>query len=195
MNRADDDEAQILLAVQSTLRGEPSAFSIVVHSYTDGLYRLARNYGRSAEDADEDVQEIFLRAYQSLSGFDISRRFRPWLYQIAVNHLKSARRKRVRRLSRAKVVVVDQQDLDAGTAGTYPDPEQEVLDALADEEVRRALDSLPGSLRDAFVLRQMQGMPGPEAARALGIPEPTLRTHLRRARAAIARFVSERGWV
>jgi RNA polymerase sigma-70 factor (ECF subfamily) len=159
------------------------------------MYGLARNFGSSTDDAADDVQEIFFRVYQSLAGFDISRRFEPWLYQIALNHLRSVRRKRTRRLSRAEIVSTDQQVLDETIRGSAPGPEEEMLQAMADEDVRKALDSLPQQWREVFVLRQMQDLSGPETSRALGIPEATVRTYLHRARKSILKFVAERGWI
>jgi RNA polymerase sigma-70 factor (ECF subfamily) len=194
MDRRDTAEAETLYAVQQTLQGDASAFALVVSTYSRAMFSLARNYGRSTEDAEDDVQEIFLTAYRSLAKFDLSRRFSPWLFQIAVNHLRSARRKNVRRILRAEVVSTDQQALDEIAVDRTQRPEHEAIERIANEDVARALRSLPPKQRDAFVLRQMQGLSGSEAARILEIPEETLRTHLFRARKAIRKFVSDRGW-
>lgn len=194
MEAADSDEAITLLAIQRTLGGDSSAFSTVVNQYTGALYSLVRSYGKSAEDAEEDVQEIFLRAYRSLSSFDLSRRFKPWLFQIALNHLRSVRRLRLRRQSHAEFVEMDGQTIEEITPDQSSPPDHTVIERLADRDVARALDTLPKNWRDVFILRQMQGLSGKEAAQILGLPEETLRTYLFRARKALQKYLIKRGW-
>jgi RNA polymerase sigma-70 factor (ECF subfamily) len=194
MDSHDAHEAAVLLAIQKTLAGDSEAFRSVVEHHSRGLYSLARHYGRTAEDAEEDVQEIFLKAYQALARFDLSRRFTPWLFQIGVNHLRSARRRRVRRLTRAEVVNTDHQVLDEVVTDDSQAPEHEAIERVADEDVLRALDTLPRKWRDAFVLRQMENLSGQEAAQVLGVPEETVRTHLYRARQALQEHLKKRGW-
>lgn len=194
MEAADSDEAITLLAIQRTLSGDSSAFATVVNQHTGALYSLVRSYGKSAEDAEEDVQEIFLRAYRSLSSFDLSRRFKPWLFQIAVNHLRSVRRLRMRRQRHAEFVEMDGQALEEIAPDQSSPPDHAAIEQLADRDVARALDTLPRNWRDVFVLRQMQGLSGKEAAQVLGLPEETLRTYLFRARKALQKYLIKRGW-
>ena len=194
MESTDEEQASILLAVQRTLRGDAHAFSVIVQDYSGPLYSLARNCGRSLEDAEEDVQEIFLKVYRALSRFDLSRQFKPWVFQIAMNHLKSARRRRLRRLSRVEMVNTDHQVLEEVASDNSQPPDHLALERMADEDVMRALDSLPRTWRDAFVLRQMQGLSGKEAAQILEAPEETVRTHLFRARQELQKLMRSRGW-
>ena len=93
---ARPDDAEDLLAVQRALSGEPRAFETVVRRYSRSLYSLALRMLEDPHDAEEAVQEIFFLAFRKLGGFQIHRRFHPWLYTIALNHLRSALRKRRR---------------------------------------------------------------------------------------------------
>ncbi|HUV06467.1 MAG TPA: sigma-70 family RNA polymerase sigma factor, partial [Spirochaetia bacterium] len=101
------DDAQVLKAVQDTLRGDTSAFETIVKKYSSVVYSLAYRMLGNGEDAEEAVQEIFLRLYRSLSRFQLNRQFRPWLYSIAANYLRSLLRKKRRRYAFGSVAFND----------------------------------------------------------------------------------------
>jgi RNA polymerase sigma-70 factor (ECF subfamily) len=178
------EEAGDLLAVQETVRGNRNAFAGIVERYTPLLYSLAfRMLGRG-EEAEEAVQEIFLRAFRALPGFRLDRRFYPWLYTIALNYLRSgARRQRRRRglrlvrLGKEVDAVADRGELPALAM------EREDGERLAQE----ALAGLPPLYREVFLLRQVEGLSVRDAAEALGVPEGTVKVRLHRARQELAR--------
>jgi RNA polymerase sigma-70 factor (ECF subfamily) len=182
------EEASDLLAIQETLRGNRNAFAQIVERYTPLLYSLAfRMLGRG-EEAQEAVQEIFLRAYRALPRFRLERRFHPWLYTIALNYLRTGARRRHRRrglrlvrLAEELDTVADRGELPAAAA------EREDGERLAQE----ALAGLPPLYREVFLLREVEGLGVRDAAEALGVPEGTVKVRLHRARKELVRRLAE----
>ena len=185
------EEASDLLAVQETLRGNRNAFGEIVERYTPLLYSLAfRMLGRG-EEAEEAVQEIFLRAFRALSRFRLDRRFHPWLYTIALNYLRSSERRQRRRrglrlvrLGEELEAVVDRGELPEAAL------ERDDGERLAQE----ALAGLPALYREVFLLREVEGLSVRDAAEALGVPEGTVKVRLHRARKELARRLAGMGW-
>jgi len=178
------EEANDLLAVQETLRGNRNAFTAIVERYTPLLYSLAfRMLGRG-EDAEEAVQEILLRVFRTLPRFRLDRRFHPWLYTIALNYLRTGARRQRRR--RGLRLVRLGEELDAvADCGEHPAAalEREDGERLAQE----ALAGLPPLYREVFLLREVEGLSVRDAADALGVPEGTVKVRLHRARQELAR--------
>ncbi len=178
------EEAGDLLAIQETLQGDRNAFAGIVERYTPLLYSLAfRTLGRG-EEAQEAVQEIFLRAFHALPRFRLDRRFHPWLYTIALNYLRSVARRQRRR--RGLRLVRLGEELEAvADPGQHPGLalEREAGERLAQE----ALAGLPLLYREVFLLREVEGLSVHDAAETLGVPEGTVKVRLHRARQELAR--------
>lgn len=184
-------------AVRETLNGNKGAFSVLVERYTPVLFRLALRMGGGpdgAAEAEEAVQEIFLRAYRNLHRFNIRYRFYTWLYSIALNYLRSARRKR--RLAGLFTHLSYNDDVRTpdGTAGSggYPSPEENAVKTEGERLARKALDRLNPREREVFVLRVLEELPVAETAAVLGIPEGTVKVRLHRAKRELAGIM--KGW-
>jgi RNA polymerase sigma-70 factor (ECF subfamily) len=136
------------------------------------------------EEAEEAVQEIFLRAFRALPRFRLDRRFHPWLYTIALNYLRTGARRQRRR--RGLRLVRLGEELEAvADPGDHPAlvMEREAGERLAQE----ALSGLPPLYREVFLLREVEGLSVHDAAEALGVPEGTVKVRLHRARRELAR--------
>lgn len=187
-----DDRADLgaLERIQTT---DPDAFSEIVRRYSPMLYSLAfRFLGADRDSAQEAVQEIFLKAYRSLASFDMEKRFFPWLYTIALNHLRSLKRARDSRPGR--------RDVSLDTAGVSetrdeaPRPDELSIAREGERLAQRALDSLPPRLREVFLLRHVEGLSSRDVGEVLGIPEATVRTWLFRARERMREMLLDSGW-
>ena len=84
----DDSERDELAAVSEVLRGNAQAFRLIVREYQDSVLRICRSYLKDPEEAEDAVQDIFLKVFKSLGTFKLEKRFRPWFYTITFNHLK-----------------------------------------------------------------------------------------------------------
>ena len=169
-------------AVCAARSGDEAAFAILVRRHTRVIYTLALRTLGMELDAEDAVQEIFLKAYRGLDRFDSDRRFFPWLYSIAVNHLRSIRRRPAFR-NRSETLPLSEELLPA------PDtlePEQQAMAAATRDLVTIALGRLRPIQRRVFLLRQTQGLSTAETSELLNLPENTIKTHLRRAREKVA---------
>ena len=127
--------------------GDAVAFRLLVERYYARALRFAGNMGLGAEDAEEAVQDAFVRAHGALGRFDLSAPFEPWLFRILANCCRTAHgRGRWWRRQRADV------PLELTAARDTTD------DADWSEEIRRALDTLPREQREAFLLRHVEGL-------------------------------------
>jgi RNA polymerase sigma-70 factor (ECF subfamily) len=190
----ENKDAEDLWAVHTTLNGNPRAFEAIVDRYTPLLYSLAYRLLGPGGEVEDAVQEIFEKVLRNLSRFRISQRFFPWLYTIALNHLRSLERRRKRR-SRLKILVRDPGRVLETVATVEGDPATGSELREGEQLAQQALDSLRAEYREVFVLRQIQGFSVRETAEALKIPEGTVKTYLHRARKEMIDFLAESGWV
>jgi RNA polymerase sigma-70 factor (ECF subfamily) len=165
--RIDPDERALVSAAQS---GDRDAFGGLVRLHQKRMYAVARAIVLVHEDAEDAVQEAFVRAFQALDRFNPDQAFGAWLNRIVANAaLDIARRRKVRTTD----------ELRDSVAGTFRDPGE------ADELRRRlgdALRELPDRMRSVIVLHDVQGFAHAEIGQMLGIPEGTARSDLHHAR-------------
>lgn len=173
------DEDLVLL--DRTLAGDHKTFEELVHRHEQRVYRVALGIMDNHEDAEEAMQQTFLRIYQHLGSFQRSSKFTTWMTRIAINEALQIRRRR------RPTVSLDEQISDEGVMPRelrdwHDDPGKLYDKQQIREIVERAIQSLPAIYREAFVLRDVQGLTSEEAAAALGIGVSALKTRLLRAR-------------
>jgi RNA polymerase sigma-70 factor (ECF subfamily) len=175
------DEAALVAQAQT---GGVEAFTELVNRYERNIYRLARHITQSPEDAEDVLQETFLKAYEHLADFQGNSKFYTWLVRIAVNQSLMKLRKRK---SDAVVSLDDPYDTGEETlvreiAVWEPNPEQ----TYSQEEMRtileKAVDSLPPTFRAVFALRDIEELSTEETAAALDLSIPAVKSRLLRAR-------------
>ena len=179
-------------AVREVRAGNADAFSSIVSRYTGRVFALAVRAVGNRDDAEEATQEIFLRAFRAIHSYRQNRRFFPWLYTIALNYLRSLHRKSGLTGGDSALPLTEDVLPDAG-GGPHTQPERHVIVSEASQFVRDAIDALPRGYRDVFVLRQMRGLSTADVGGLLGLPENTVKTHLRRARARLQHYMAEAG--
>jgi RNA polymerase sigma-70 factor, ECF subfamily len=150
-------------AVERVRRGDDEAFRLLVDRHSRGIYRAAYRITGNAADADDVVQETFLRAYRAIDRFDARATFTTWLHRIAINcslDLIDARKRRDGRVD-------DSEDL-AAIASSAAAPDRVVHGIEMQRAVAMAMERLSGNERTAFVLRHFEGMPLEEIGKVLG---------------------------
>ena len=161
------DERSLVIAAK---QGDREAFGGLVRLHQKRAYAVARAIVAVHEDAEDVVQEAFIRAYQAFDRFDVNQTFGAWLARIVAHAaLDVARRRKVRTT----------EELHETFADTFRDPGE------SDELRRRlnaALQTLPGRMRSVLVLHDVEGFAHAEIGRMLGIPEGTARSDLHHAR-------------
>ncbi|HEY3267548.1 MAG TPA: sigma-70 family RNA polymerase sigma factor [Armatimonadota bacterium] len=159
------------------------------------LYRFALGMTHHRDDAEDLTQDAVVQAYRAFGSFRNGTNFKAWLFRICVNLYVDSYRSR-RRIPAMMPLLDSDVDEDPEHA-RIASPEEEMMEAVMDEELERALSALPETFRAVVLLCDMEGMAYEETAAALSIPIGTVRSRLFRARnqlrAALSEFGRERG--
>ena len=170
--------------VERARSGDTAAFTELVEKYERKIYRLAKHITQNDEDAEDVLQETFLKAYSHLGSFEGQSKFYTWIVRIAVNEALMKLRKR----KSDKTVSLDEpQDTGEETVAREiavwdEDPEQKYSQEELREILDNAVNSLKPSFRTVFVLRDIEELSTEETADALGISVPAVKSRLLRAR-------------
>lgn len=159
--------------------------------YAPKIYALARRFGFDADEAEDGVQEVFVKVQRRIATFRGEAALSTWLYQVAVNALRDHRR-RQQRLSRPLPFLNPGAGEDEGEPAEqrFPaaglTPADEAARAERKQIVRAALDSLPARFREVLVLRELEGWSYRDIARVLELPQGTVESRIFRARERLA---------
>jgi RNA polymerase sigma-70 factor (ECF subfamily) len=173
-----------LFSIEALREGDRAEFARMVDAYYGIVYRLAFRMLNNPQDAEDILQETFLKAYRHLKNFDGRSKISTWLYRIATNEaLMFLRRKQ------PHLVSIDEPlETEAGEAEPLHIvdwcciPEDELLSAEARGNLDNAVAKLPYSLRIVFILREIEGLSTKETADVLDLSETAVKTRLSRAR-------------
>lgn len=171
--------------VKRVLEGDTASFELIMRRYNRRLYRIARGILRSETDAEDTVQDAYIRAYENLERFLGTGTLAAWLAKITVNEaLGRLRRTGIARCSISLDAAEEREEANfmAGLTHSGPSPEQ----SAARGEVRRlmesAIDALPDAYRTVFILCGVEEMSVAETADCLGVEPATVKTRYHRAR-------------
>jgi len=163
-------ETELVLQAQT---GDETAFSLIVSTYSHRIYRAAYSFMKNMDDSADIVQEVFIRAYRNINGFDSNRPLYPWLYRIVKNLCINAKNKK-----NSKEVSLPDYDLPAG----YDGPETVLLKDQEAANLRKCLLRLPDNYREILVLKHFQECSYAEIADILAVPIGTVMSRLYNAR-------------
>lgn len=163
---------------ERTREGDAGAFRELVAATTDRIYRLAHHLMRDRDEAEDVVQETFIRAWQRRGDLRDPAAVMPWLSRIARNAARDRLRWWRRRPEKARTEVEP--------AGAATPADHALIGAERAAEVRRALDVLSEKHRVILLLREVEDMSYEQIAELLGVPVGTVESRLHRARAALA---------
>ena len=176
-------------------------FEAEVMPMLPSMYTAALRLTRNPTDAEDLVQETFLRAYRGFAGFEPGTNLRAWLYRILMNTFINAYRKKQREPQTISDDEVEDWYLYSKMVegGAEPSAEANVIDAIPDEDVQEALQSLPEQFRTAVLLADVEGFSYKEIAEIMDVPIGTVMSRLHRGRKALEKrlwnVVRERGLV
>ena len=173
-----------LALVQAAKRGDVSAFEQLVKRYDRNIFRIAQHITQNREDAEDVVQDAFLKAYENLEQFQGNSKFYTWLVRIAVNEslMKLRRRRSDRTVSLDEDIETEEDTMPREVADWSPNPEQLYKQGELKDILRRTIQGLPASFRTVFVLRDVEGLSTEETAEALDLSIPAVKSRLLRAR-------------
>ena len=170
--------------VHAAKAGDVSAFESLVKKYDRNVFRIANHITHNREDAEDVVQDAFLKAYENLEQFQGQSKFYTWLVRIAVNEalMKLRKRRPERTVSLDEDVKTDDDSLPREVADWSPNPEQQYSQAELKDILTRTIQGLPQGFRTVFVLRDVEGLSTEETAEALDLSIPAVKSRLLRAR-------------
>ncbi len=173
-----------LALVQAAKAGDVGAFEDLVRRYDRNVFRIAQHITQNREDAEDVVQEAFLKAYGNLAQFQGQSKFYTWLVRIVVNEalMKLRRRRPERMVSLDEDVKTEDDSVPREVADWAPNPEQLYTQVELHDILSRTIQGLPPSFRTVFVLRDVESLSTEETAEALGLSIPAVKSRLLRAR-------------
>jgi RNA polymerase sigma-70 factor (ECF subfamily) len=173
--------------------GSYEAFEELVNRYENKIYRLGVNITGSPEDAEDVLQEAFLKAFQHLAEFREDSRFYTWLVRIAVNEglMKLRKRRGDRSVPLEDEIGEDGEPIPRELADWKPNPEQIYAQAEIENILRDAAQKLPATYRTVFLLRDVEDLSTAETASILNLTEGTVKARLFRARLMLREELSK----
>jgi RNA polymerase sigma-70 factor, ECF subfamily len=185
------------VAVQRTLAGERDAYRILVEQHSQHVFRLAYRMTGNQHDAEEVVQEAFLRAYQKLGQFAARANFGTWVYRIAVNYaidrMRQKKKEEARKVEPASGEQGTENDPVSLVQDAAPTPERLTQSLELRKQLEIALAALSDSERTAFVMRHWEGCAIEEIAAVLksnsGAAKNTVFRAVQKLRLALQPFV------
>ncbi len=184
-----DDESALVAAAKA---GDISAFETLVGRYERKIFRLTQNITQNREDAEDAMQEAFLKAYEHLQAFEGNSRFYTWLVRIAVNQALMKLRKR-----RPNVVSLD-EEVDTGedmvpreVEDWGPSPADRYAQTELSEILTKVIGDLDPPFRIVFQLRDIEELSTEETAEALGLSVPAVKSRLLRARLKLRQTLNQ----
>jgi RNA polymerase sigma-70 factor (ECF subfamily) len=177
-------------------------FEATAMPFVDSLYGTAYRMTRNAADAEDLVQETYLKAYKYYDKFEEGTNFKAWLFKILKNTFINGYRRRQQQPRAADFVALEEsleRQRSENGPGQSRSPEEELLASVLDEDVQRALDALPPDYRMAVLLADLEDFSYKEVAGILEIPIGTVMSRLYRGRraleAAMLSYAREHGYL
>jgi RNA polymerase sigma-70 factor (ECF subfamily) len=180
-------DAEVIARV---LAGESALYEIIMRRYNERLYRVARAILRDDGEAEDVMQDAYVRAYKSLAQFEGRSAFATWLTRIAVNEALQRRKQRLRTESIDVRNGVEDHIMELAALGDSPEQNygrQEITGIL-----EQAIAALPEQYRVVYMLREVEEMSTEETAESLELSEENVRIRLHRARGLLKKYLVEK---
>lgn len=181
----DDSNEQSSL-INRLKKGDSDAFAEMVDRYSTGVYRIAYRFTSDQQDAEDVLQETFIKAFKALPEFEGRSSLSTWLYRIAVNEaLMLLRKRNPKQVSLEQSTSVeddDETETNLNLADWCCLPEDVLLSSESRNFLDAAVKKLPETLRSVFILRDIEGLSIHDTAETLGLSETNVKTRLLRAR-------------
>ena len=162
-------EASEFALVERAQAGDHEAYGALVERHSRAVFRLAYRITGQEQDAEDVVQDAFLRAYRQIGRFEARSSFGTWLYRIAVNCAHDLLRARPRLATRSRLEHDDYEEQDVADVSAGSNPERVLASREIDRRVRAGLDTLSDLERAAFILRHFEGRSIAEISQSLGL--------------------------
>jgi len=178
--------------VQKCLRGDGPAWEELVHRHTRRVFGLCYRFTGNSHEAEDLSQEVFLKVYRSLASYrSAAGGFPTWLTSVTrnllVDHYRRTKRDRQTDSIEDEMPKLEEKHSSSST------PFKSVVDAELSDQIQRALARLSPDLREAVILRDLQGLEYGEIQEVLSVPEGTVKSRINRGRIELARILEQMG--
>jgi RNA polymerase sigma-70 factor (ECF subfamily) len=172
--------------------GDKDAFGVLVERHESKIYGLCLKMLGNPEDAEDTLQEVFIKAFQALPGFREEARFSTWLYRIAHNAcLMRIRKKKLETVSLDRPLDVEEGQVQREVTDWSTDPRAGVMSQELSSVLTRHINELSPDNRIVFVLRDIHGLSTDDTANVLGLSVPAVKSRLHRARLYLRERLSD----
>ena len=161
--------------IQQAINGDKEAFSVLMDTYYDIIFRIAFKWCGNKEDAEDIAQESCIKIAQSLSGFKMESKFSSWVYRIVINTANDLYRKK-KYTTNENINEIESEDADA-------------TDIISCKEIWEMVHKLPGNHRDAMLLVYSEGLNHNEAAEILQCAESTVSWYIMEAKKTLKKMI------
>jgi RNA polymerase sigma-70 factor (ECF subfamily) len=170
--------------VQQAAQGDEQAFECIMRTHNRRLYRTARSILKHDAEAEEVLQDAYLKAWTALASFRAEAQLGTWLVRIVANEALGRLRRNDENIVSLDDIMgsLDTQALETAGWNSPKTPEQEAMRVQLQRLLEQCIDALPDAFRTVFMLREVEGMSAEEVALALDVPAATVRTRFFRAR-------------
>jgi len=176
VTQAETDEQ----LVRKSQQDDERAFGELVSRYESKVYSLALKMVRNPEDAEDVLQDTFLRAYRGIKSFKGNSTFSTWIYRITAN--SALMRLRKRQLPTVSIDDADEREAPINIADWAPGPVEQILNQETQAAMTEAIEALPPEFRQVFVLRDIEELSNAEVAEILDLSVAAVKSRLHRAR-------------
>lgn len=191
--KKDQQKKEDIMLIQKALAGEQQAFTELMCRYQQQIFNLMYKMVHSTEEAQDLVQEAFMKAFVSLSHFNYEFAFSTWLYKIASNNcIDHLRRKKLQTFSIDAPVVIKGEEYQYEIPDLTYYPDVEMIRKERSTLIREAIESLPEIYREVIQLRHAEELSYEKIAEILNIPVGTVKARLFRAREMLNHFLKDK---
>lgn len=182
------------LVIKRVLSGEKELFEILMRRYNQTLYRVIRSYLKDDADAEDAMQEAYLKAYDKLQQFKGNSAFSTWLIRIGINEALL----RIRSLKKTKSLYDTEEDgIQTEKVLQIPDstqmnPEKKIINKELTTLIEQSIDQLPPKYRTIYMLKEVEGMDNEQIAQCLDITPGNVKVRLHRAKELLKNAIYER---
>lgn len=179
------EDAQL---VERCLGGDSAAWEAIIHDHTRRIYNLCYRFTAHREEAEDLTQEVFLRVFRTLKSYDAGQGpFGVWLHRVArnllIDHYRATRKQRLSVPLDDALPRLEQKESGA------PRPDRALAQVELSAAVQSALGRLSPELREAVILRDLQGLEYREISQVLAVPEGTVKSRINRGRAELGKVL------
>ena len=178
--------------IQQAINGQESAYEALLHRYKNGIYNMIYQMIKNREEAEDLVQETFIKAFNSLESYNDNYAFSTWLYKIAFNHcIDAIRKKKLKTFPLDRPIQLRDGEVKHEIKDETHSPEGDFLFAEKKKRIQITINSLPKRYRQAIILRHQEDRSYEEISQILNIPLGTVKARIFRAREMLKKRLQE----